>query len=177
MPNEIKQFRTAAKSGQLTPFMIDDETFHIAPVTLQVAELVAQLQGRLAAGDSLMPDNPSADDLVGVLLPFIAADDAARFSDYAKSYVTPSEFGDVIRYVIAEVTGRNPTSPASSPDGSSTTGAASRAGASGTGSAGRSSSLSQKASTPTSSRSASGRTKSAAKKSTGSSSRRTSSTR
>jgi hypothetical protein len=169
MPDEIKQFRTAAKSSGTRAFKIDDELFHLAPVGLNVSDVVAELQGQLPTDQT-----PTADDLLAKLKPLIDPADFERFADYCKHYVMPSEFIDIMRHVVGVITGRDPTLPASSPAGSVETGAPSPVGASRAASAGRSSSLSQKASTPTSSRSASGPTKKQANGSTRRSSRRTS---
>lgn len=168
MPDEIKQFRTAAKSAGSQAFMIDDETFHLAPVGLNVADVVAELQGTLPAGE-----NPTADDLLGKLRPLIEPDDFDRFADYCKRYVLPSEFIEILRHVVGVISGRDPSRPASSPAGSSVNGARSRGGASPAGSPTPSVSASPKGSTPTSTRSASGPTRKRTTGSTGRSNRRT----
>lgn len=121
MPEPTRAFTTAAKRRSDRTFTIDDEVFHIAPVGLNIADKVAEFQGMLPAAGT----TPSAEQLLEAARPFITAEDFDRFAAYCQEYVAPSEFGEIVQFLMGEVTGRDPSQRASSADGSSLPGTSS----------------------------------------------------
>jgi hypothetical protein len=150
MSDEVVQFRTARAKGKKT-FFIDDDEFELSPVTVGVSEHAAKLLGQLGTGDVNQSDLGEAmAKAMQVCEVFIPPDQFDRFKALVND-MEPADFVDMAKWMMAGATGRDPTQPASSPDGSSTTGLPSPDGASGEASPTPSDSPSTSGSTPTSS--------------------------
>lgn len=128
MSDGIKQFQSAKAKGPLE-FRIDDEVFRRKPVTVDSADVVAELGGQLPSDGG--EHAYTSDELMSMVRPFIMDDDWERFDKYVRSYVEIVTFTEIARWLIEVSTGTHPSRPASSPDGSSTTGGPSSPGVSG----------------------------------------------